>query len=440
MGPAVTRTKPLKVAYILHRFPHLTETFIVREIYWLRRRGVEVTILSVLKPWSGNITSAQAASLLPHVEYGPRLSPRVLRSQLAMLRRDPGAYFRSLGALIWKSYREPQVMLLCLSLFPKAVDYARRLQELEVDHVHAHFAWIEGLVAGVVRDLTGITYSITPHAFDLFSRDRESVRRELESATGVVTISEHNREYIARSCPGMDAGAIPVVRCGLELDSYAPAERRRAAGPVRIVSVGRFIEKKGHEHLVEACGHLARRGVDFECLILGGGPQRARAALDAQIDRLGLRGRVQLREAAPPEEVTELYRDSDIFALACVIARDGDRDGIPVVLMEAMACALPVVSTTVSGIPELVSHERNGLLVPPRDPAALADALERLIQDPSLRRRLGREGRRTVVEEYDIRRSAAQVEAAFREILRRAPREPRTVPVASRRVTSGRPS
>ena len=408
--------RPLKVAYVLHRFPYLTETFIVREMHWVREHGIDLTIFSLMPP-KDTVRSQQAEDLVALGRYSPVFSWKVARSQMHFLRRSPLRYLRALGRLIWRTYREAKVMLLMMGLFPKIVHFAHQMEDEGIDHIHAHFVWLEGIAAGVAKDLLGITFSIHPHAFGLFSRNQRDVRRELENASHVVTISEYHRRYIHELAPRIASEGVDVVHCGIEPDRVQPPAQRPQNEPQRILSVGRAVEKKGHEYLIEACGELLARGRSLRCdVVVGSGGRRDR--LQARIEELGIGDSVSLLDTRDEDGIFELLREVDIFVLACVVAASGDRDGVPVSLMEAMACELPVVSTPVTGIPELVVDGETGLIVPERDAAALADALARLLDDEQLRSRLGREARAKVLEEFNVRMSAARMAEIFQTVSR----------------------
>lgn len=413
----------LKVAYMLSRFPYLTETFILREMLVLRRLGLDIHIFSMFPPLSTPV-HAEVQEMMPYVRYSPYLlSSKLLLAHLYFLARSPLKYMRALFTAMWQTYREPLVLLRVLILFPKAVYFARQLQELKIDHIHAHFVWVNGIVARIARDLTGITFSLHPHAFGIFSRDRESVRRQLKRADGIITVSEYHRHYVADLCPRWSPQEVQVVHYGVDPAEFTPAHVPADDGTLRIISVGSLVEKKGHEYLVDACAELAQKGYAFRCSIVGGGPLHQ--ALQERIQARGLQDRVALLGAKTQAEVKNLYRHSDIFALACVVARSGDRDGLPNVLLEALALEIPAVTTPVTGIPELVRDGETGLLVPERDAHALAAALERLINDPTLRRRLGQQGRQMVLSGFDIHSTAAQMATAFQAIrTRRAADEP----------------
>lgn len=415
----------MRVAYVLHRFPYLTETFVLNEMRGMEREGVEVRVYSLLPP-KGTLVHPQAQALLARTTYAPLLSRAVVAAQLHYLLRAPLRYLRALAGTVARTWREPRVLMLMLALFPKSVYFARLMEESGVQHVHAHFVWLEGLAAGIVRALTGLPFSITPHAFGLYTRRRASVARELESASRIVTISEANRRHIAGLSRRLARTPVEVVHCGVDTALWRPPEggtagRAGPAGrangaeePVRLASVGRAVEKKGHEDLLAACHLLRERGVRFACRILAGDGEGA-ARLRALVEGYGLGGQVTLLGPSDDAGVRALLHDSDVFVLASRIARDGDRDGIPVVLMEAMACGLPVVSTRVSGIPELVRHGGSGLLVAPGDPGALAAALQRLAGDAGLRARMGDLGRARVAEAFGIDGTVAAMAALFRE-------------------------
>ena len=403
----------LKVAYIFHRFPRISEAFMMREMYWIREQGVDVHIFSLLSPKSSLIHD-QFKELLLCTHYGPFISWDVLKAQFHFLRRTPGRYLKALGRAIWQTYREPRVLLGILAIFPKSVYFARQMQEAEIEHIHAHFVWLGGIAAGVASDLIDITFSIQPHAFGLFGRNQRDVRCELENASQVVTISNYHRAYIDNLCPRIEQDQIQVVYSGLEIDRFQPLSKPPGDGPVRILSVGRLLEKKGYEYLIDACALLAKRGVAFQCQIAGDG--YLKDTLQARINQHGLQDEVILLGSLAQKQVLNLYQNSDIFALACVIARDGDRDGIPGVLIEAMACQVPVVTTPVAGIPDLVQHGENGLFVEERNVPGLADALQRLILDENLRRQMGEQARQTIVEGFQIQHNVAKLAAIFRKV------------------------
>jgi glycosyltransferase involved in cell wall biosynthesis len=406
----------VKIAYLMHRFPYLTETFVLQELCHIRHHAEEVNIFSLMSP-KHLMVHEQAREWLPSTHYSPFLSWSVLGANLHYLRLVPHRYLRALFRLIALTYREPAVMLLSLALFPKSVYFAQEMERLGVEHIHAHFVWLGGLAAGVAAELLGISFTLHAHAFDIFQRNQGNVRREVESATQIITISSYHRAYIAKLCPALDAEQLRIVHLGVDTERFCPAEKREPHGPVRILSIGRLIEKKGHEVLIDACKELAERGVDFHCRIVGDGPLRDKLA--KQIARLGLQEQVTLCGALTQDDVLKMHQSSDIFVLPAVVARSGDQDGMPFVLIEAMACGVPVVTTPIAGIPDLVEDGVTGLIVGQRDVTGLAEALQRLAAEGALRLRLGLAARQTVLQEFEIQRNVSKLAAIFREIVHR---------------------
>jgi len=420
-GSALGQT--LKVAYILREFPSISETFILREMYWIRQQGIEVHIYALFPPPDHHSPiHKQARELLPVTHYSAYLNWEVIKAQFCFLGRSPFRYLRALSKTIWHTCREPGVLLRALAIFPKSVRYALQMEEAGIRHVHAHFVWLEAISASIVTDLLDITFSICPHAFGLFRRNHRDLRLQLENASQVVTVSAYNQAYIDGLCPHISADGVELVRCGLEANRWQPPSRPKDNRPVQILSLGRLIRKKGHAYLIDACALLAEQGIAFQCRIIGEG--RGRKQLQAHIARRGLQGHVMLVGALDQGQVLRLCQASDIFVLACVTAQDGDQDGIPVALMEAMACELPVVTTPVAGIPELVRDGETGLLVEQRDVAGLAGAIECLIVDQGMRERLGKRARQTILSQFEIQRNVTKLAALFRRVSDQHPKQP----------------
>ena len=405
----------LKVAYYLPRFPRLSETFIMREILALRDLGMDVQVFSLLPALPTTIMHQQVQDLMPYVHYSPYLfSFKVIRAQFYFLFRTPLKYFLALYHVIWQTIFEPFTCVKALFLFPKSIYFARQLKEMNFDHIHAHFVWINGIAAQVAADLIGISYSIHAHAWDIFQRKSVCVQRQIYLATVAVTISEYHHQFLSKLCPQKNVKDIRVVHCGLDPLEFSPDHVSSEDSFVHILSIGRLLTKKGFEYLIDACALLAARGYSFRCSIIGEGPLSD--TLQARIDKHNLQDRVSLIGAKNLTEILDIYHHSDIFALACIVTNFGDRDGIPVVLMEAMAMQVPVITTPVSGNPELVIDGKTGLMVPERDPEALALAIEKLIKDQDLRIQLGKQGRQAILDGFDIHNTSAQMADIFQKI------------------------
>jgi len=403
---------PLRIAYVLQRFPRLSETFILREMCGLREHGVELCIFPLL-PNRAKPVENDARELLAYTRYTSLLSWEVAKAQAYFLWHLPGNYIRTLARTVWQAHREPSLLLVALALFPKSVCLARQMQSLQIEHIHAHYVWTAAIAAGIASDLLGITFTIHIHAFDLFESNQHDVRLRLQHASKIITVSKFNADYINKLLPGTDS---EVVHCGVDTERFLPRAKRKSDGPITILSVGRLIEKKGHKYLIDACKLLANRGIHFRCQIVGAGPLRR--SLQARIDRHKLQGTIALLGPLGQDRILELNQHSDIFALACVVSKNGDRDGLPVAMIEAMACGVPVVATPVTGIPELIEDGNNGLLASERDANSLACALERLIMDESLRKQMGQKARQAILEEFTIRDNTARLVATFRQLAR----------------------
>ena len=405
-GPDRRGPRDLTVAYVMSRFPKLTETFILQELVAMDRAGVRIELHPLLRQ-TGEPVQPAAEPWVERAHYLPFLSPAIVASQWHFLRdrRRRRRYVRAFVDMVAGAWRSPNFLVGGIGVFPKVAHAARQMQAEGVDHVHCHFANHPAMAGFLIHRLTGIPYSFTAHGSDLHV-DRTMLPAKAREAAFVVTISEDNRRLIESTCRTVEDGKVSVIRCGVDLDAFGPAVVD-GSGPLRIVAVGTLHEVKGQAHLIEACRLLDERGVAFTCRIIGDGPDRD--ALAGLIDAAGLGRRVVLAGRMTSDAVADELGSADVLVAPSVPTRTGKREGIPVVLMEAMAAGLPVVASRLSGIPELVTDASDGFLVPPGDDAAIADALERLARDPTLRRRLGAAGRATIERSFDVDRNAAQL-------------------------------
>jgi glycosyltransferase involved in cell wall biosynthesis len=405
----IDRTGPAgpagRVGYLMSWYPAVTETFILHEMLQLLRLGVNIEIFPLL----GAATEVQhpgAEELAGRVQYHRALSSEFLVAQLYWLLRRPGRYLRTWACALLGNARSLGFLVRALVVVPRAALIARRMQRRGVRHVHAHWATHPALAAFVVQELTGIGYSFTAHAHDLYL-DRTMLRPKFEAARFVVTISEFNRALLCRLFGSAAFAKAVVIPCGVDPRLFRPRPQRTVDGMFRIACVAGLRDYKGHRWLLDACAILEARGVPFRCVLVGDGPERGR--IEERIAAAGLGGRVWLLGNQPQDRIRVLIDESDVMALPSVVTERGMMDGVPVALMEAMAAAVPVISTRVSGIPELVQDGRTGLLVPEKDARALADALERLFRDAGLARRLAARGRERVLRHYNLIRNARRL-------------------------------
>jgi glycosyltransferase involved in cell wall biosynthesis len=394
------------IGYLLKRFPRLSETFILHEMLALERRGVDLHVYSILDP-EEQLVHADVERLQTKVEYlpsGSRAALRLVRAHVHVLGAAPGRYLRALLSAVARRRRT------ALKHFVRAGWLADRLVRARVGHLHAHFAHGPTSIAHFAAMMTGLPFSFTAHAKDIYTSPPELLAQKMRAARFVVTCTDYNARHLSTLAQG-DAARIHRIYHGIDLCKFCPDENEEPAGPraATLLAVGRLVPKKGLEFLVEAVRLLRAEGRRVHLRIVGSGPERA--ALERRIEAAGLSGAVELLGARPHEELPRLYREATACVLPCVITDDGDRDGIPNVLVEAMRMGVPVVSTAISGIPELVRDGETGLLVPPRDAAALAQAIERLLDDADLRRRLVANGAARVRTEFDLDRNAERLHA-----------------------------
>jgi len=391
----------LKVAYIVSLFPKISETFILREMEALRGRGAEITVVS-LKHRREAMLHPEAEAFLGSTLY-PSSPLGILRCLLGRLARNPGALLTLAARVLAAHAAHPILLAKSLPVLATAVWVAERLEEKGVERVHAHWATYPALAAWGIRRLAGIPYSITAHAHDIFLPNPLLAEKILGSEF-TVTISGFNRDVIASLCGPVAAAKVRVIHCGIPLRLY-PQRPSPPEGAARIISVGRMVDYKGFITLLGAVARLRGAGRDLRCDIVGDGPMRAE--VEAEVGRLGLGGAVRLLGSRTQGEVRDLLRGATACVLASERGRDGQMDGIPVVLMEAMAMGVPSVATRISGIPEIIEDGRTGFLAAPGDPASLAAAVARLLDDPGMVRRVTSSARAKIEEEFDIERSAS---------------------------------
>ncbi len=398
-----------KIGYLMSRFPKVSETFVLNEILEQQSLGNAVEVYPLLRE-PASLLHPGAERILAAAHFQPFLSLAIVAANLRFLRSRPAAYLQMVAEVLRGTFGNLNFFIGGIGILPKSVWFAHHMARTGVAHIHAHFATHPALAALIIHRLTGIPFSFTAHGHDIHI-DCRMLDRKLAAAAFAVTVSRYNKELMVRYCGEQAAGKIHVVHCGVDTELFRPRTAPRAAGPFRILSVGSLQEVKGHRYLIEACAALRQRGVVCECHVIGDGPLRSE--LTERIAGAELQDRFYLHGARPQPYVRRLLADADAFVLASTPTPSGLREGVPVALMEAMSCGLPVVSTRISGIPELIDSGASGLLVPPGDPAALADALFRLTRSEPLRTRLGIAARNKVMREFSLRANTARLAGLF---------------------------
>lgn len=381
-----------KVGYVVKRYPRFSETFIVNEILAHEAAGRSVEIISLYPPNDTHFQDTLARVRAP-VTYllADGLKATDFWKTLERCGDLQPSFWNSLADARGSEARE----------IYQAALLARHAMDRGIRHLHAHFASTATEVARLAARFSRIPFTFTAHAKDIFheSVSPADLRRKLRQATGTVTVSDFNVRHL-RSQFGSDATHVRRIYNGIDLERFRfsdPTDR-----PFHIVAVGRLVEKKGFDVLIEACRLLARQH-SFTCDIIGHGEMESKLA--TQITRARLQRVVRLAGSLPQSQVIQSIASAAAFAAPCVIGSDGNADGLPTVLLESMALGTPCISTDVTGIPEIVRHMETGLLVPQKDPATLATAMEQLLTQPSLRTQLAIQARQLIENEFDIHRN-----------------------------------
>lgn len=414
---------PNEIGYILKGYPRLSEVFITNEIHLLEQTGVKLRIFSI-KQEAEPQSHAVVGQIRAQVTYLPRVLsltknkflfwlrdtlPKFARTHLALFKQKPSAYLSTFAHMLAMCFRYRsgavwQPKKVFFKEFLQAGFIAREVLESQsIRHLHAHFCHGSANIAMFASRLADVPFSFTAHAKDIYQdklNPRDLLPVKIHRAKFVATCTAANKAHLESI--SLNGTPIHAIYHGLDTALFTPAPQRN--GTPMILAVGRLVEKKGFEYLVRACGLLKEEGFSFQCRIVGEeGEQSAR--IKKLIDDLELENFVSLHGPVTHHELREIYREATLFALPCQIAKDGDRDGIPNVLAEAMASGLPVISTNVSGIPELVADRVDGLLIPPKDATALAGALAELLRDVDLRQRLGAAAREKICRIFDAKQN-----------------------------------
>jgi len=399
----------LTVGYVLKMFPRFSETFILNEILELERRGVRVVAFS-MKPPNEAVRQPRLKELRARCHIIPPLdrshAAEHIRCHLTCFRRHPGRYLAT-----WRFARRRGTRAAWRKFLAAPYVVTKAVEE-GVEHFHAHFASGPARQAKLCSFLSDIPFSFTAHAKDLFwtghhHGENNKLKKRVRWAAFVATISAYNRRLISGLNFRVPRRRVVTIYNALDLRRWPflrPRGRpidQRPGGDAMILAVGRLVPKKGFHVLVEACGQLQRRGVRFRCVIAGDGPERKR--LEHRVKALGLAERVHLPGSIPQDELTGChYRQAHVLAQPSVVDADGDQDGIPTVILEALALGLPVIATDVSGIAEAVRHEETGLLIAPGDAEELARAILRILGDADLAATLAGKGRRLAETRFNL--------------------------------------
>lgn len=401
-----------KIAYLMSRFPHLPETFILREMTEMEAQGWEIGLFPLIHQRQAVIHS-EAVNWLAKAHLLPVISIRILSGAIRMAIFHPVATCSIFFQIILGNIGFPRFLFRSLALFPKSLYLALIIEKENFAQIHAHYATYPALAAWIIHRLTGIPYTVTVHAHDIFE-SKPMLAVKLKDASLIVAISKYNRQYLI-DCLGEWIGEkTRVVHCGIRPDDYPIRLLSPRQEEFIILNIGSLEPYKGQKYLIEAGRILAEKGFAFTIFIVGMGWERSK--LQESIDRYGLHDKVFLLGPKTQEQVTSLLHQADCYVQPSMIMPEGTMEGIPVALMEAMACGLPVVATGISGIPELVEDKVNGLLVPPDDAQKLADAIESIALNRESAKKMGQNGRERVLGQFDLHKNVQELGLLFESL------------------------
>lgn len=388
-----------RLAFLLSGFPRISETFILHELLQLQKQGLAFTIFALKTGDDKNVQPEVSRLKAPVIYLPERITISTMVKGVKVLAAGVGTSRRQRikTLLVFCSSPQKERHFSGWQTVWRWLWLCAELSKRRISSLHAHFAHDPATLALWAHRLTGISFSFTAHARDIYCYPEALLREKIAAADFVVTCTEHNYRHLCRVSPN----GTPIHRLyhGLDARKFSTGNAQKQR-PAVLLSVGRLVEKKGFPDLLKACGILRERGVRFLCKIIGEGPDRS--ALEEEIRRLQLQDTVQLEGAMTHKHLLQYYRQATLFVLPCLVTAAGDRDGIPNVILEAMAAQLPIVSTTISGIPEAVTDGVNGVLVEERNPAALANALQELLENPEKVRDMGRAGRERVCRQFSL--------------------------------------
>jgi glycosyltransferase involved in cell wall biosynthesis len=390
----------------MSRFPLLSETFILREMVEVEHQGQEIVMYPLICQHQP-VVHEDAKKWNSRVNCIPFFSYKILAENIRTFFRIPLRYI----TLVWRVFKENlssfDFLTKSLYLFPKAVYTAKQLQKKDIEHIHAHYATHPALGAWIIHNLTGISYSITVHAHDIYDC-QAMLGTKLKSATFLAPISKYNIDFMAEHVGEWVREKCHVIHCGVDPTNYSNVHpNANQDGIFEILQIGSLHWKKGQVYLIKAIAHLRDQGVPVRLRIIGEGDERT--ILEKEIERHQLESIVELMGAKTQDEVAKLLPTADCYVQSSV------SEGIPVAIMEAMACELPVVATDITGIPELVLSGETGMLVPPKDIEALSNALQFIKENPELAKQMGKRGRIWVQENFDLTKNVAKLISLFKE-------------------------
>ena len=416
--PRPSKSYPV-LGMILKGYPRISETFISNEILLLEKLGIQVRLFPMRHPRE-DFCHASVNEIQARVDY----LPTYLWSDLHILLyhnvflaiKKPASYIRALGLTAKRFVRKRNLATLKHLLQAGYMVNRLLLNSPEVKHLHSHFAHSPTSVTMFASMLSGLPFSFTAHAKDIYTSDPAQIKEKIDLASFVVTCTKYNKQYLAQIAQDSQT-PIHCVYHGIDIELFSEStqENSEAKEPYSLMTVARMTEKKGLPTIYAALKILQNKGVSFTHTLVGDGDDRDETL--QLIKQLDLQQNCHWAGTQTHDDVLELFRDSDLFILGCEIAKNGDRDGIPNVLVESLAMGVPAVSTTVSGVPEILEDKTTGLTVPPSSPARMAEAILTLLTDEPLRARIKECGRQKVINDFDNKKHIKVLAELYKKVL-----------------------
>ena len=398
-----------KIAYFTSRFPTIAETFVLYEIITLRKLGVDIEVFSLIRQRE-SITHEEVSKLTPHIHYGDLFSWITIKDNFRLIKRSPLKYIKSIFKILIGNLKSPKFFKRSIVIILMVPTFIHIIEKSDIEHIHAHWATHPTLAAYMVKQFTGISYSFTAHANDIYV-NQTMLAEKIKKANFIVTISDFNRHFLQNLFPELVKNKITIIRCGINPDIFHARKEEKLAKIFTIVCIARFDEKKGHKYLIDACTQLKNQGLNFQCLLIGDG--KLYRSIKKQINQLELKNYVKLMDFQPSHIVVKLLQEAHLMVLPSIITKKGEMEGIPVSLMEALAMQVPVIATSISGIPELIKHEETGYLVEEKNSMRLAEAIMKIYHNKEIAEKMAVAGRKKVLKEFNLLKNTTKLLSKF---------------------------
>lgn len=405
---------PVRLAYLVSRYPAVSHTFVLREIRLLRERNFEINVASINGPDRADESlTPQELEEKSRTYYVKRQAAKdIIPAHFKSLFRDPIQYLKGLGLALSLGGADLKQVLYGVFYFSEALLLGEWMAKKGIRHVHIHFANPAAFVGLLASKVFGTTYSLTVHGpAEFYDAIKGNLAEKIARAAFVLCISDFAKSQLMKVSRWEDWQKIEVVPLGVELDKYSPPNFREKPETFEMLCVGRLVPAKGQKVLVDILEKLLSKKRKVKLRLVGDGPDRK--ALENEVKKKGIESAVSFEGSVDQDRIISFFQKADIFILPSF------DEGVPVALMEAMAMKIPCVSTNVAGIPELIENNTNGILVPPSNLGALVNAVESLMDNGGLRRRIGEAGRKKIEEKYDLRKNILKNEAIFHDKISR---------------------